>query len=288
MNENKIIKLLQLKEAHRIGSSAMDDIKYYSDIDLEEYVYTKNSLFDILHEFQQKFKKAKQTDRVWITDFKCGVWGANIPIRWNYETIMQGYQYVNNQQKFFTVCLQQQSMIKLDIIALIDGRFVEFSENYYFEFPDGHSTVPNKSGSILPYLLRDMYKYVNEGKKFKALKRLMAFFKHQGKKEEMKKLIAFFNGPVGKFNQQINSLYIILDIMDNTFKPVKMEDIKKNLKIIQKDVPLNYSVRINSLLKYNSFEPIKKGIESMISQMEQQINNDVIDFMKSNKFNISI
>ena len=175
----------------------------------------------------------------------------------------------------------------MDIIALIDGVFVEFSENYYFEFPDNFITRLDKGDSVLPYLLKDVFKYFEEGKKFKSLKRLFSFYRYKGKKAEMAKLIHFFNSPIGKFNQQINSLHLLVDIIDNTFRPVKIEDIKRNLKIIEYNVPVHYRFNIKNIIQYNSLEAIKKKINDIIKQMEKEIDRDVLDFIKTQKFNIA-
>jgi hypothetical protein len=284
--EQKAYQILEIKNAEKIGSSAIKDILYASDIDLQEFVYTDDTFEDILKIFQKKFQVAKKTDGIWITDFKCGVLAGNYPIRWDYDTIMQGFQYLNGKIKYFTACLQQQSIIKMDLFALVNGQFVEFSENYYFVFPDKFNTMQEKGESIDPYLINDYFKYIKEGKRFKALKRLFSYYKNKNNKKEMKILIKFFNSPIGKFNQQINGLTIISEMMEQTFKPVKLSDIKHNLKIIQKDVPENYKPIIQQIIAQRSRESIKKKLDDVIKQMQAQIDLDVKNFMKEHKFSI--
>jgi hypothetical protein len=284
--EEKVFKVLQIGNAEIIGSSAINSIKYASDVDLQEHIYTEDSYEDILKRFQKKFKFAKETDGIWITDFKCGVIHGGIPVRWDYDSIMKGHQFIDGQNRYFTTCLQQESIIKMDVIALVDGKFTEYSENYYFVFPNQFSTQPNKGEDLKPYLINDYFKYVKEGKRFKALKRLFGFFKHSGNQKQKDKLIKFFNSPVGKFNQQISSLRIILDVMDNTFKPVKLSDIKHNIKLIIPDIPDNYKGRLEHILGYDSHEGVKKKIEAIVKVMEEQINEEVKKFMDANKFNI--
>ncbi len=283
--EKKAFQILEISQAQRIGSSAIEDIKYSADVDLQEKIFTDKTYEDILKVFQEKFKEAKTTPNVWITDFKCGVIQGSYPIRWTYDTIMQGYQYLNGDIRYFTTCLQQQSIIKMDLFTLEKGEFTEYSENYYFTFPNNFSTEVNK-GDIPAYLIKDYYKYIQEGRRFKALKRLFSYYKYKGKENERNKLIEFFNSGVGKFNQQINALKIILDVMDNTFKPVRLTDIKSNLKIIKRNVPDNYKMRIQHSINQTTHEAVKKTIEDIVKSMEKQIDLEVDDYIKLQKFSI--
>lgn len=281
--EQKVYKVLQIHNHQKIGTSAIQEILYKSDVDLQEFIYTKETYEEILKRFQKKFQIAKDTDGMWITDFKCGVLPGSYPIRWTYDTIMQGFQYLNGQLKYFTTCLQQQSIIKMDLFALVDGKFVEFSENYYFIFPDEFSTQVFKGDDISAYLLIDYDKYVKAGRRFKALKRLFSHYKHKNDKEKMDILIDFFNSPVGKFNQQINSLKIIIEVMDNNFKPVRLSDIKHNIKIVQEIVPDNYKRKLDHIINYSSRDAIRTSLEKVIKQMEMQVDLKTRDFMLSVK-----
>lgn len=50
-----IIDLLEIKEAHQIGSAKDKKLKYASDVDLEEFINLTGSLDDVLKIFQKKF-----------------------------------------------------------------------------------------------------------------------------------------------------------------------------------------------------------------------------------------
>ncbi len=284
--EKEIIKLLKIRHAERIGSSSVNEIKYASDIDLQEYIKTSESYNDILKIFQLKFKKAYDSHGVYIMDFKCGVSVGNMPIRWNMKTINQGYQYIGNKKVLFTDCLQQESIIKMDVIALVEGIFTEFSENYYFIFPD-FNTKPFKGKDIKPYLLQDYFKYISENNRFKALKRLYSYYKKiEGKKVEKKILIDFFNSPVGLLNQQISSLKIINDVINNTFKPVNILDVKRNIKIISEQVISPYNYKLQNILQFNDLNSIQLKLHSCIRQMSSTVDDKVKIFMASQNFNI--
>jgi hypothetical protein len=286
MNEKKVINLMQFKQAEKIGSSAIKELTYSSDIDLQEIIYTNESYNDILHKFQNKFKQAKADKNLYIMDFKCGVLAGNYPIRWNYDTIMQGYQFLNGQKKLFITCLQQESIIKMDVIALIDGVYTEFSNNYYFEFPDT-KTRAYLGNDISAYLLNDYYELIEENNRFKALKRVFAYYRYNNKTNEVKELIRYFNSPVGKFNHQINSLKIISEVIDNTFRPVDINAVKYNLKIVKDNVPDHYKRKLQMILELKYIGLIKIRIDELIKIMSNELNNIVAKYMINKKINIT-
>ena len=96
------------------------------DVDLQE---------KILKLFQNKKKKAKKSKNLFITDFKAGVSPINnLPLKWSYDDIMNGYKLLDNNIKFqFVNVFNQKSTIKLDLVLENDNKFIEFSENYYFD-----------------------------------------------------------------------------------------------------------------------------------------------------------
>ena len=138
---NKVIDILKIKDVQRIGSSSNPKIKYASDIDLREIIQTNDFFPEILKKFQQKFSIAQNDPKIFITDFKCGMFRGQ-PVRWNKYTIKDGFQNIDGINIHFINCLQQKSSIKMDIIALVNQIFTEFSNNYYFTFPDGFTTMP--------------------------------------------------------------------------------------------------------------------------------------------------
>ena len=78
------------------------------------------------------YKKAEEDPNIFIIDFKCGEIDG-IPVRWNKETIKTGKHVVKGKSVSFTDCVMMKSVMKMDIIALINGFFTEFSENYYIK-----------------------------------------------------------------------------------------------------------------------------------------------------------
>ena len=86
-----------------IGSASKDDKMLYSaDIDLQETIKYKKDIRElILKKFQNKFKQAKKSNNLFITDFKGGISPINnLPLKWSYDDIMNGYKLLDNNVKF--------------------------------------------------------------------------------------------------------------------------------------------------------------------------------------------
>ena len=139
METKKVFKFLSITGLQTlVGSSADDDVIYSADYDLMEqkdFKKTNNVYNDILTLFRKKYIQAsKPNSNIWIIDFKCGMFRGQ-PIRWDKESIKLGYVVINDEPKYFVDCLQQESRIKMDVIAVdANGILNEYSDIYYNEF----------------------------------------------------------------------------------------------------------------------------------------------------------
>jgi hypothetical protein len=278
----KIINLLEINQSEIIGTGNDPEILYKTDIDLQEYITYNNDELqiynDVLNKYKNIFDKIKKIDNIEITDFKCGVLNANIPIRWDKNNIKKGYQIIEDNKINFIDCLQEKSIIKIDLITLDNNIFTEYSNNYYYMFND-FSTNPNQLNKkqIEISLLKDARDYRDEGRLYKSLKRLYAYYKIKNKKMKQNKLIPFFNSEIGKLSYLNNILIIIDFIISNNIKKLKKdEDILYNLHFINKyyniqDLIDNY--------KQNNFNELLKN---KIEDINKIINKETLQFIKDN------
>ena len=216
---------------------------------------------------------------VFIIDFKCGMFRGE-PVRWNKKTIKTGYQNINGINISFIGCLQQKSIIKMDIIALIRGIFTEFSNNYYFVFSNGFSTMPGNNNKLGEVFLLDFKQKMKDKKYFKALKRLYSYFKIKKNKKMQNKLLDFFNSDVGKLNYQINNLQIIYDVIDNKFHKPKKSDVIYNLNIIKKNLPYELKPLIDNILNIPTLRKMKIRIQDVINELTDIVNDKTIEQIK--------
>ena len=139
---NEILELLSINEYDIIGSKKDPNIKdeVISDIDAQEITFTTYE--DILKHFQDIFKILKSSKNIIITDFKSGYNHlTELPYRWDYKTIMRGFQYDTEGNKIdFIDTLKIKSIIKIDTVIYYNKEFIEMTLNYYFSFPNHKKT----------------------------------------------------------------------------------------------------------------------------------------------------
>ena len=133
----------------------MINLKSKSDIDLQKTIKSKKDDLElkekVLKIFQNKFKKAKKSNNLFITDFKaCISFINNLPLKWSYDEIMNGYKLLYDNIKFqFVNVFNQKSIIKLDLVLEKDNKFIEFSENYYFDLKNKKSYEQKTTDEII-------------------------------------------------------------------------------------------------------------------------------------------
>jgi hypothetical protein len=278
METKKILKILSINEYKLIGTGGDDKIIYKSDIDAQEKVNLSSRDEDtynyILKFFQNIFNENYKNKNVFITDFKCGIQAGNIPIRWNIKDINNGYKIIEDRKIEFITTLQQQSIIKIDIILLdTDKLYHDISYNYYFLFKN-FSTNPrvNTFAEIKAGLLNDSIELKAENKNFKAMKRLYSYYKLNGENEKQLILLAIFNSRVGKFNSLINQLQIIVDVLTNNFRKPNIEDIIYNLKYVEDNIPDEFKHYFKFFKNKNINKKFISNLEYLIIKLNNELN----------------
>jgi hypothetical protein len=151
---------------------------------------TKNTIYN---HFMSVFEIIKSVDNTIITDFKLGENAKGEPLRWTYEEVKRRE---NNGIKFEDA-LKQKSIIKMDIVTLLNGRFIELSEVYNI-YIDGESNSDYSIENIRKELTDDMNEMIKEGNLMKALKRNYSILNLDDKDKMIRdKMIDYFNSPIG-------------------------------------------------------------------------------------------
>lgn len=271
-----------------IGSASNEEILYYSDFDLS--TFEKVSLQSIKRIFQDKFREAQKDPAIFITDFKCGEVDGE-PVRWNKTNIKTERQIVNGKEITLDECLLMPSTIKMDIVALIDGDFVEFSDNYYLSV-NGQKNYSDEEVSknvLLSELEKSAREYYNEPNYFKYLKRMFSIKTIQGK--STKKLVAFFNSQVGLLNKSKTDLETLILVFDNCCRKPRLEDICNNIQIIKQNISGVSEVEFKSTLykdldkicSYKNQTSIVKNLKKVIDYIQKKVNQTTLEFIKKNK-----
>jgi hypothetical protein len=290
----KVFNMLTITGNYRvIGSASLKKIKYNSDYDLEELVKEqkgKSILDKIYHMFKDKFIDCMEGKDLFITDFKCGLDTNGEPLRWNFKDIMKGYKILESGRKMtFQECILIKTMMKMDLIALIDGIYTEFSENYYFKIGNDanflkHEQDPDHIEAGIKKSL-DEYLHIQQNY-WKSLKRLfsLSLRKKVINKKLTKEFIDFFNSDTGLINKCKNEFDILLIILEQNFRRPDIDDIYYNIKKINewaKEANINIQKMTNTLLKIKKLPVLYKSIEKIRDQLFNLVNKNSYLFFKN-------
>lgn len=288
--EKKVFALLSLHGTQRVvGTGSVKEIEYAADLDLMEYVTFGRNLevYEcVLDVFREKYRNAHASKSVWITDFKCGVLPGNKPIRWTRQTINAGHQFIEDRKVMFVDCLQQKSIIKMDVISLVDGLFTEFSEMYFINFGDfkTYDPITTKKENIETNLLLDVQSYAGDGNYYKALKRLFAYLRiSETNPELVKKLVDFFNSKVGELASYKSDLELITIMLEQKFRIVKERDIRHNLTYIEKNINPLFRPLVSGILQQKGSHAVLKNTKEVEEILNEQIQDETKRFIQSTK-----
>ena len=277
MSNAKIFNFLSIAgQQTLVGSSADKDVIYSADYDLmEEKDFKKdlNIYNKILDLFRKKYKLAlKPNSNIWIIDFKCGMFRGQ-PIRWDKESIKKGYVLIDNEPKYFVDCLQQDSRIKMDVMAVdTNGEINEYSDIYFIKIGSNELTreISDEENAIL--IFRDLHHYLDEKNYFKALKRLYSFAKLKNNNSLIKALLKVINSNLGSQSKLIADLNTINELINNNFRKVPKSIILHNLS--------NIGITIS---KSKSLKAISAELTDLTTKNMELLNKLVFEEVKNNK-----
>jgi hypothetical protein len=289
MNINKIFELLTISGKYKIiGTGADAEILYSSDYDLADYWKGGVSGVQYIEKlFKDKFRRAMAMPEVYITDFKCGEIGGKA-IRWDKKSINSGIVKQYSRKITFCKALEMKSVIKMDVIAMIDGIYQEFSCNYYFNF--GGITNYEKE-ETKEELLVELKEYYSKGNSFKALRRLYSYVKLTKKEPSVIKLLQeYFNSAIGRLNQCKNQTEILIVMLEQKFRKARKIDITKNLEWIKRKIPemgmKKELVKTISLIGKLKMGEMEKGLDYLLDFFQKLLDEKTRMWIAENK-NIS-
>jgi hypothetical protein len=276
---NKIIKINRLmsleSKLNVVGSSALLKSVYYSDIDSYETVKGKN-VNSIYNHFKSLFEIINDSENTVISDFKLGSLNSE-PLRWTYEHIKNR----NNNGVSFDIALRQKGMIKLDIITLLNGRFIEISSVYNI-FLNGSSNYNESENKIMADIKTDMDEQLRDGNYMKVLKRFYSFKKMEDENKNkymLNNLLDYFNSPIGLLYRCKADLETLLIVIDS-FK-FDLEEIRNSLQYLKEIVsafPVENNLNLITFLKTK--EEMKLPIHKQILILKRFINKESEKVMK--------
>jgi hypothetical protein len=189
----------------------------------------------------------------------------------------RGYTTIDNKRIFFTNCLTQtETKTKLDIVQLLNGRFIEISELYFIKVNGLSNFNPDefRLGTIVNELRDDMDDLIMERNYFKALKRefrILSLLNKQPKRREM--LTDLFNGQYGYLYYAISQLKTLVIMKEQEFRRVEDSTYLEVQQNIKDDIGrvLNYRYGNTHLNQDISIKSINKMIDYLTNYLNYRI-----------------
>jgi len=265
-NIKKIAKLMSLEsKVNIVGSAKIKRSIFYSDYDSFSTIKGKNENM-IYNHFKSVFEIIGSSDNTIITDFKLGEFKGKA-LRWDYEAIKRR----ENNGVTFDDAIKQKSMIKMDVVTLLNGRFIEITEVYNI-YIDGESNFDYSIDNVRKELNDDMQEQIKEGNYMKALKRRYSLLNLDNKnKAERDKLIDYFNSPIGLLNRSKSDLETMLTVIQS--KKFDIDEIRNSLQLLKEQIsafPVENNLEMISKLKTK--QNMKVPIYKQILRLKEFIN----------------
>jgi len=265
-NIKKIARLMSLEsKVNIVGSAKVKRSIFYSDYDSFSTVKGKNENM-IYNHFKSLFEIIKSSENTIITDFKMGEFRGKA-LRWDYEAIKKR----ENNGITFEQALKMKSIIKMDVVTLLNGRFIEITEVYNI-YIDGSSNADYTKENVRHELMHDMQEHIKEGNFMKGLKRRYSILNLDNKnKAERDKLIDYFNSPIGLLNRSKSDLETMLTVIQSP--KFDIDEIRNSLQML-KEVISAFPVENNleEISKLKTKAKMKVPIYKQILRLKEFIN----------------
>jgi hypothetical protein len=219
------------------GSASLRSMMYYSDYDFNCKIRVRKQT-PIYNEFKRILSYTN--DKLYFIEFKIEyIDGTKIKL--------------HNVNGIKLNMFKNISFVKIDYIVFLDFVFKEVSIMYIFKEKD------MDTNDVIKKLLDDYSELVNNGEKFKAMKRVFSIYKIQKDYPNMKKLTSLFNSNLGKIYEINSNLKTILLLKTMYDDPLTMKRIDINVKFlkIDPDSDLNKIIKENDKL-LNNITVVKK------------------------------
>jgi hypothetical protein len=271
-NIEKIGKMISIEsKVNIVGSASIKRSLYYSDYDLFEQVHDQDASSIYMH-FRGLFNKIQVMDNIIISDFKLG------GMRWTINEIMKG---VNNGVSFENA-LQSKSIIKIDIISLINGKFYEISEVYKICI-DGKCNMDYKIDDVINDITTEYTDKVKTGNFMKALKKMYSIIKLKNLKDpKLDILLDYFNSPIGLLYRNKSELETMLIVIENA--KFDIEEVKNSLEILKEQISaFPVPCTIDKIVKLKTKKSMRKPIMNQVRVINGFLNRDANKFLNINK-----
>ncbi len=210
------------------GSYALKTQPYQSDIDTINDVYINlprnKSIPYIVRELKKIVKKIELKPGWFFTDAKAGTYPDGESVHWTSHEILTGKRkgHIPDHndhlgEKTLKDAIQENSLVKIDMVAPYYGRYIEVTVVYFFRDLKGNINYNENQKNqdfILESLRKDTIKQYKAHKYFKTAKRIFAQAKAIGDIKVLKALYPLISSNLSKLSaieSDIKTLILLID-----------------------------------------------------------------------------
>jgi hypothetical protein len=214
-------------------------------------------------------------------------------LRWRLDDLRKGYLILQgNRKKYFKDAIVDKTVVKIDIIAYIDGKFTEFSNVY--EIYIGNKNVNLAELSVIDSIKNDIYDYYRDENWFKMLKRIFIIAKIRKDNKLLETLTKLFNSNVGLMYKLRGDIQTLIDLLDAGYTQKDIiKKIQNELQDIKGQMAKVYQFELNNTLygdidvasKVNAPKELQSKLEDINKRILEIVNNQASKFIRSNKIN---
>jgi len=284
------IKLITIKDSDvkRVGTSAFKIQPYFGDIDILNII-DRNIPSDILvksfvSEVQEMVRKILDNKKIHYSDFKAG------DMHWTSDEVLNGAKGCITLED----ACKKKGVIKIDMIAPYNERYVEMSSFFILKSTTGYVNVEEDYFKIYKKLLYNDIEKFKEINPLKAIKRAWSLAKYTRNKRAMNKLKDIIHSNLallGQINADLETLKLLIEHkskFDLDFAVTEIEKFKELISTIL-DIPIDEKViyvmveNILLLIKYDktSSDKLIEALDILHDYLLEIIKKETNDYIKS-------
>lgn len=258
-----------------VGSASMK-FNYANDYDLFTIVHSNKSLDalkrDVYNTFRKMCKEIDKLDHVYFIELMAGVDEEGKALNWSSPDVMKGTMKVDGKEYKFMDILDEQSVIKMEVVGYFNGIFLPFSNVFEFKRFNKGINQPKTTIDSIPSLAREIVKYHDKKSYMKVLKRLFIIALQTKNRKLADTLIDIFQGDIGKIYKVKSSIATVKAVLELYHDGLTIHRIKDNVSGMKEVISSQASHNFGETF-YHLFDVIvsSKSVASMIDAMENVV-----------------
>jgi len=224
-------------------------------------------------------------------------------LRWTPREIQAGKKQVGIHEITLRDALQSEGVFKLDVIAITNGKFMDYSIIYDLRDKKTGTRINSFQVNVKDNLAEAIKTYADEGEYWKALKRHYSLLKYKftydkssnkdGALKQMKDLVEFFNSDVGLVASVRNDCETLLGLYDLDEDTADEDTILRTLNsfiyrlsnVYDVSAFMKKEVTVLKTIKgaLKSPETIPRVLKSLLPTLSQMLNMEAKKHVVKNK-----